>query len=177
MIASHSRILATPILISPILVAIGANLPGPDGRSALATCHSAMEALRGLPGLRLLAVSRWYETAPIPPGGPPYINGVASLDGAVDPAMLLAWLQAIEARGGRVRGVANAPRTLDLDIVAMGGLLRDAQDPILPHPRCHLRAFVLRPLADVAPCWVHPRLGRNVAALLADLPSQDIRLV
>ncbi len=76
----------------------------------------------------------------------------------MDPAALLARLQAIEAGPVATRSVANAARTLDLDIIAMDGLLRDAPDPILPHPRAHLRGFVLRPLADVAPDWVHPRL-------------------
>jgi 2-amino-4-hydroxy-6-hydroxymethyldihydropteridine diphosphokinase len=73
--------------------------------------------------------------------------------------------------------VRNAARTLDLDIVAMDGLVREAPDPQLPHPRAHLRAFVLLPLRDVAPGWVHPVLGRRVEALLAALPPQDIRPV
>jgi 2-amino-4-hydroxy-6-hydroxymethyldihydropteridine diphosphokinase len=160
-----------------ILVAIGANLPGPDGASAVATCRRAATALDMLLGLRLKGLSRWYETDPVPPSGqPPYINGVALLTGSADPAELLSALQAIEHAFGRVRGQPNAPRTLDLDIVAMGRLVRTAPDPILPHPRAHLRAFVLAPVADVAPDWVHPLLGRTAAAILADLPRQGIRV-
>ncbi len=68
---------------------------------------------------------------------------------------------------GRARGVPNAARTLDLDIIAMDQLVRDAPDPIVPHPRAHERGFVLRPLADVAPGWVHPRIGISVPGLLA----------
>lgn len=156
-------------------MAIGANLPGPDGREARANCAAAAEALRALPGLRLAGVSPWYATDPIPPGGPPYVNGVAWLEGAADPAWLLARLQAIETQGGRVRSVANAPRTLDLDIVAMGDLVRAAPDPILPHPRAHLRRFVLQPLVDLAPDWRHPLLRQTASALLASLPPQGIR--
>jgi 2-amino-4-hydroxy-6-hydroxymethyldihydropteridine diphosphokinase len=162
-----------------ILVAIGANLPGPEGMFPLATCRMAVEALRDLRGLRLHAVSGWYETDPVPPSDqPPYVNGVARLEpvnAIPDPAALLARLQAIEACCGRQRGVANAARTLDLDIIAIGDLVRAAPDPILPHPRAHQRGFVLRPLADVAPDWVHPGLGQTVLALLSALPADGIR--
>jgi 2-amino-4-hydroxy-6-hydroxymethyldihydropteridine diphosphokinase len=161
-----------------ILIALGANLPAADGASPLATCRAAAEALRALPGLRLQALSRWYLAAPVlrpgaPPGQPPYVNGVARLEGWMEPGLLLARLQAIEARAGRLRAAVDAPRTLDLDIVAMDGLVRDAPDPVLPHPRAHERAFVLRPLLEVAPGWVHPRLHRSAAELLAALPGQQ----
>jgi 2-amino-4-hydroxy-6-hydroxymethyldihydropteridine diphosphokinase len=155
-----------------IFVAVGANLPGPDGRGALATCNDAAGRLAGLSDLRLTGRSRWYRTLSIPAGSPDYVNGVVRLEGQLAPAELLARLQAIEAEFGRVRSVPNAPRTLDLDIVAMDGLLRDTPDPILPHPRMHLRAFVLAPLCDIAPEWVHPLLGQTAAALLASLPDQ-----
>jgi 2-amino-4-hydroxy-6-hydroxymethyldihydropteridine diphosphokinase len=167
-----------------ILVSIGANLPAPDGASPLETCRRAAAALDALPGLRLRGLSRWYETAPVlapgePAGSPPaYVNGVAHLVGAaVDPAELLAQLMTIEAAAGRVRGVRNAPRVLDLDIVAMSALVREAPDPVLPHPRAHQRAFVLVPLAEVAPRWVHPVLGQAVEALIAGLPDQGVRLL
>jgi len=155
-----------------ILIGIGANLPAPDGRSALQSCQDAARALASLPGLRLVAISRWWRTAAIggPPDAPDFINGVARLEGEATPEALLAALHAIEAGFGRARPYPNAPRTLDLDLLAMGDLLRDAA-PILPHPRLHLRHFVLGPLLEVSPCWVHPRLG-PAAALLAALPDQ-----
>ena len=158
-----------------ILIAIGANLPDRAGRAPLATCRAAAEALRALPGLRLAAVAPWYRSAPVPPSGQPdYINGMARLEGATDPAGLLARLQAIEAQAGRRRGAPDAARCLDLDIIDLNGALRTAPDPVLPHPRAHLRGFVLRPLADIAPDWVHPLLGQGAAALLAALPPQDV---
>jgi len=136
---------------------------------------AAAETLRGLPGLRFRGISCWYETDPIPPGGPKYINGIVQLVGDVYPETLLRWLQAIENRAGRVRSLPNAARTLDLDIISIGDCVRDAPDPILPHPRAHLRRFVLKPLADLAPAWVHPRLHLGIQALLDALPDQGVR--
>ena len=152
-----------------VLIGIGANLPGADGASPLETCEAAARAVAALPMLSVHSISQWYETAPIPPSDQPnYINGVArfSLASAVAPEQLLAELQAIENRFARSRGEPNAARTLDLDLIGMNGLVRDSPDPVLPHPRAHLRAFVLVPLLDVAPDWVHPRLGCPARALL-----------
>jgi 2-amino-4-hydroxy-6-hydroxymethyldihydropteridine diphosphokinase len=162
------------------LIGVGANLPGPNGQPALETARQAVIMLDSLLGMRLVGLSRWFETAPIPPSGqPPYINAVAALlvdrGTNFDPAALLAHLMAIEAACGRERSTPNAARTLDLDIIGIGGMVREAPDPILPHPRAHLRAFVLAPLADVAPDWVHPVLRQTAAALLAALPPQAIR--
>jgi 2-amino-4-hydroxy-6-hydroxymethyldihydropteridine diphosphokinase len=165
-----------------ILIAIGANLPGTDGATALETCRAATPALAALSGLRLIGVSRWFETEPVPRSEQPkYVNGMARLehdpDVALSPEALLASLQAIEARFGRRRGAVNAARTLDLDLIDMDGVMRDAPDPILPHPRAHLRAFVLLPLLDVAPFWVHPVNSRTARALLDEVDQSGIRLL
>ena len=166
-----------------ILIGIGANLPGPDGASPVATARWAAMQLDVLPGLRLRALSRWYLTDPVPPSGqPPYVNAVALLAAepeaaSLGPADLLTRLQAIEAQAGRVRDERNAARPLDLDIIAMGEtgeMVRIAPDPVLPHPRAHLRAFVLVPLLDVAPGWVHPVFRHPAKDLLRDLPQQGV---
>jgi 2-amino-4-hydroxy-6-hydroxymethyldihydropteridine diphosphokinase len=158
-----------------ILVGIGANLPDPRGEPPLATCRAACIALDSLPGLRLRGLSRWWRTEPVPPSAQPwFVNGVALLAGRASPEALLSQLQEIEARMGRERTLPNAARTLDLDLIAVDDMVRDAPDPILPHPRAHLREFVLRPLADVLPGWVHPRLSLSVSDLLARQPPQGV---
>lgn len=162
-----------------VFVALGANLPGNDGRPPLSTLREAVRQLDSLPNLRVARISRWYRSAPVPASDQPdYINAVAALtvdskDG-VDPAWLLAQLMDIESAHGRRRSSTNAARTLDLDIVAIGRLVRDAPDPILPHPRAHLRRFVMAPLADVAPDWVHPVLAETAVAILARLPEAGV---
>jgi len=161
-----------------ILIAIGANLPGPAGEPPLAICREAAAALDALPGLRLRGLSRWYLTAPVPASDQPdYVNAIAHLQGTADPASLLAAMLEIEAKAGRQRGVRNAARTLDLDLIDMDGLRRPAPDPVLPHPRAHERGFVLWPLRDVAPGWVHPVLHRRVDALIGALPPQQVRVL
>lgn len=162
-----------------ILIGIGASLPTPDGHLPRETCRAAAAALDGLPGLRLQALSRWWESAPIPPmpGAPWFVNGVARLAGPAEPAALLAALHAIEAAHHRVRPYPNAPRTLDLDLLDCHGQRHATAALSLPHPRLAQRGFVLHPLAEVAPCWRHPVTGESVAALLARLPPQDIRVL
>jgi 2-amino-4-hydroxy-6-hydroxymethyldihydropteridine diphosphokinase len=160
-----------------ILVGIGANLPGLDGSAPRETCCAAAAALDALPGLRLQALSRWWESAPIPPvpGAPWFVNGVARLAGEADPAELLAALHAIEAAHHRARPFPNAPRTLDLDLLDCHGLVREGPPPVLPHPRMADRAFVLLPLSEVAPEWHHPVTGKGIEELIAALPPQDLR--
>ena len=158
-----------------ILIAIGANLQSGGGADPLATCEAAVESLRAIPGLTLMRRSSWYRSQAIPVSEQPdYCNGVVLMAGEIKPLALLAALQAVEARFGRIRSVPNAARTLDLDIIDISGVLCDVPGLTLPHPRAHERAFVLCPLQDVAPAWRHPLLERDVAALLAALPPQAI---
>ena len=165
-----------------ILVAIGANLSGPGGATPLQTCVEAAQALAQLPGLQLHSVSRWYETEPVPRSDQPnYVNGAARLQRmpgtVISPEVLLASLQAIESRYGRRRSEPNAARTLDLDLIDLDGLVRQTPDPVLPHPRTQQRAFVLLPLLDVAPDWVHPANGRTARELLAAVDRSGVRLL
>ena len=107
-----------------------------------------------------------------PSAQPDYVNGAVRLSGGVEPPALLASLHAIEAEAGRVRTVRNAARVLDLDLLAVDDLVMTGS-LVLPHPRLHERAFVLLPLLDIAPEWVHPLLGRSVADLEMDVSTSD----
>jgi 2-amino-4-hydroxy-6-hydroxymethyldihydropteridine diphosphokinase len=137
-----------------IFVGLGANLG--DRR---ATLLQALDALAQLPSTTLLARSSFYASAPVDAGGPDYLNAVAELRSPLSPRALLAALQAIELRHGRERPAVNAPRTLDLDLLLYGQRCSDDPVLLLPHPRLHLRAFVLEPLAELAPDLLHPVLG------------------
>jgi 2-amino-4-hydroxy-6-hydroxymethyldihydropteridine diphosphokinase len=127
-------------------VGLGANLG--DAPAAL---RAAVRALQALPGTEVQQVSALYRSAPVDAGGPDYFNAVAALRTVLAPHDLLQALQQIELAAGRERPYRNAPRTLDLDILCMGDLRLDTATLTLPHPRWAERAFVLLPLADVAP--------------------------
>jgi len=157
-----------------ILIGLGANLPSRFGTAA-ATLTAALEALGG-EGIRVAACSPWYESAPVPASDQPwFVNGVAALATALPPADLLRKLHAIEQDFERVRSVPNAARTIDLDLLDYEGQVSEGW-PVLPHPRLHERAFVLRPLLDIAPGWRHPGFGDDAGALLARVgPEQIVR--
>jgi len=144
-------------------VAIGANLG--DARQAV---EGAIDALGRLPESRLVACSSLYRTAPVDAGGPDFINAVAAIETELAPLDLLARLQALEAAAGRERPYRNAPRTLDLDLLSHGDQVLDTPTLTLPHPRMLQRAFVLVPLAEIAP-------QRVTAGQLAAVSDQAIQ--
>jgi 2-amino-4-hydroxy-6-hydroxymethyldihydropteridine diphosphokinase len=132
-------------------VAIGANLG--DARAAV---RRAMDDIDGLPQTRVTARSSLYRSAPVDAAGPDFINAVVALETALAPEALLAQLQRLELQAGRERPYRNAPRTLDLDLLRHGDTALHTPALTLPHPRMAERAFVLLPLAEIAPALVAP---------------------
>jgi 2-amino-4-hydroxy-6-hydroxymethyldihydropteridine diphosphokinase len=151
-----------------ILIAIGSNLSSHAGPPH-ATCRAALAALDAR-DVKVRKISRWYESAPVPAADQPnFVNAVAAVTTHQTPRELLQTLHAVEDAFGRERGVANAPRTLDLDLLDHDGQVRAGAALVLPHPRLHLRAFVLLPLRDVAADWRHPGLDKTVSELILAL--------
>ena len=159
------------------LVGLGANLGDAAG-----TLREALKAIGRIEGVMNVKASRFYATSPVDAGGPDYVNAVALLETTLTPEVFLCELQAIEKAFGRVRpkGVVNAPRTLDLDLLRMDGETRETDVLTLPHPRMTGRLFVLVPWLDVEPDAMLPD-GRSVRdaveALRASDPSQQIRVL
>lgn len=146
----------------PAYVALGSNLNDP-----VAQVTSGIEALAMLPDSRLAKISSLYRTAPVGyVEQPDFVNAVAMIETALAPRALLQELLAIERRHGRVRGVPNGPRTLDLDLLVHGDAPYQDAELTVPHPRLHERAFVVVPLAEIAPELIVPALGtaRELAA-------------
>jgi 2-amino-4-hydroxy-6-hydroxymethyldihydropteridine diphosphokinase len=172
------------------LVALGANLPSRVG-GPRETLRFAIASLQE-GGLKLVAQSPWYKTPASPEGaGPEFVNAAIAIEGFDAPEQIMAILHQIEQAAGRQRLERWGPRTCDLDLLASGDRVQPSEavwwrwaklppeaqaretptDLVLPHPRLHERAFVLRPLADIAARWRHPVLGRTVSEMLADLPA------
>lgn len=175
------------------LIALGANQPSAQG-SPVDTLEAAL-ALLDPRGITVEAKASWVSSPAWPAGsGPDYVNGAARVLSALSPKSLLAVLHKIETILGRERaGDRWAARPCDLDLIAFGSMVApglamwrhmEAAPPetprdtlLLPHPQMHRRAFVLIPLAEIAPDWRHPILGKTASELLAELPEDDRKAI
>ncbi|MBI4195192.1 MAG: 2-amino-4-hydroxy-6-hydroxymethyldihydropteridine diphosphokinase [Betaproteobacteria bacterium] len=150
-------------------IALGSNLDDPERQVG-----AALRELAALPRTRLLRASSLYRSAPVGYlDQPDFVNAVAAIETGLDPRELLGQLLAIERRHGRVREFPNAPRTLDLDIALYGDLVLHEPGLAIPHPRMRERAFVIVPLAEIAPDAVVPGRGR-AADLLRDVDASSV---
>lgn len=151
-------------------IALGSNLG--DSRNIL---ERALEILDQTVGITLKAQSSWYQTAPVGPPQPDYLNGCALLEVQLTPQELLATLLKIEVQFGRVRQERWGPRTLDLDLLLFDDLILNLPNLQLPHPHLTERAFVLVPLAEIAPDWIEPVSGKAIAQLVQRVDCSGVR--
>ncbi len=155
----------------PVLayIGLGANLGDPAGQ-----LRRALEMLAALDEVEVARVSTFYLNPPLGPAGQPwYVNAVAQVKTRLTPEELLRSLGRVEAALGRVRGERWGPRVIDLDLLLYDGEVISTPDLVLPHPELHRRAFVLAPLAEIAPEAWHPGLQKSAAQLLAELDPAD----
>ena len=153
------------MMMTKAFIALGANLKSDLNLTLKENLEIALNMFQGY-DLNILKVSNWYKTQPIPISDQPwFINAVIKISTKKSPKKLLETLQIIEKLFGRKRNILNGPRTLDLDIIDYNGLIEN-KDPILPHPRMHIRKFVLIPMQDIEPNWVHPITKKNINFLI-----------
>jgi 2-amino-4-hydroxy-6-hydroxymethyldihydropteridine diphosphokinase len=153
-------------------IGLGSNLG--DSRSILI---SAINRLQIHPQIEVTAVSSWYQTAPVGPPQPDYLNGCAILHTSLEPLDLLNILHAIEAEFGRVRQEVWGARTLDLDLLLYDDQIINLPNIQVPHPQMLKRGFVMIPLAEIAPDAIEPRSGESIATLCSKLEYSGIKLV
>lgn len=154
-----------------IIIALGANLPSEYGTPE-ETLYKSIESIEAR-GIDVIARSSAWLTAPVPVSDQPwYRNAVIGVRSDMNAFDLMTALHDIEEEFGRVRSVRNAPRVLDLDLIAYDDeIIEEEGGLIVPHPRMYQRAFVLMPLAEIAPDWVHPVLHAPLSALIAEIPE------
>lgn len=153
-------------------IALGSNLG--DSRTILA---NAVSILAQTPGITSEACSSWYQTKAVGPPQPDYINGCALFQVQLTPEALLETLLGVEAQFGRLRGERWGPRTLDLDLLLFGDLILETPNLKVPHPCMRERAFVLVPLAEIAPDWIDPVSGKAIAELVQAVDCSEVRRI
>ncbi|NEQ74044.1 MAG: 2-amino-4-hydroxy-6-hydroxymethyldihydropteridine diphosphokinase [Okeania sp. SIO2C9] len=152
-----------------VAVALGSNLG-----DSLTILENAIQTLSKTPGITLNTYSSWYLTKPIGPKQPDYLNGCALLKVELTPQKLLEIILDIEKQFKRVRLVHWGPRTLDIDLILYDDLILDIPNLQIPHPRMRERAFVLVPLAEIAPNWIDPVSGKAIAQLLEEVECSGV---
>ena len=155
--------------VSKSAIALGSNLG-----DSLTILEDALKTLAQTPGIALESSSSWYQTAPIGPPQPDYLNGCALLKVQLTPEQLLAALLEVEKQFGRVRTQRWGPRSLDLDLLLFDRVVLETPKLQIPHPRMRERAFVLVPLAEIAPDWIDPVSGKAIAQLLQGVDCSGV---
>ena len=160
-----------------IIIGIGGNIKSNDGSHPV---HVAMNAINYLQNysIQVTGQSSWYESQPIPKSDQPnFFNCIVIANTLLNELDVLETLHKIEHKLGRRRKITNEPRVIDLDLIDYSNKILKNNQIIIPHPRAHKRRFVMEPLAELDPNWVHPTLKRDVRTILKKLNNQNIKII
>ena len=160
-----------------IIIGIGGNINSEDGTHPVKICNKAICSLQQY-SIKVKKQSKWYNSEAIPKSNQPnFFNCVVIAITKLNEYDVLKFLHKIEAEFGRKRNEINEPRSIDLDLIDYSNKVLNNKNLTLPHPRAHLRKFVIRPLAEINPYWIHPILKVNVLDILKKLDNQKIEEV
>ena len=159
-----------------IIVGIGGNLFSKEGLHPVQICQEAIKLLKPM-SIIVEKQSSWYRSDPIPKSDQPkFFNSVLVASTILNELDVLNSLHVIEKKFGRIRKNINEARIIDLDLIDYSSTIHDSKDIILPHPRAHLRRFVMQPLYEIEKNWIHPILKTSVAEILNQLDQQELEL-
>jgi len=159
-----------------LIIAVGGNISNSEGEHPTKICDKAIDLLKGFK-IFVNRQSNWYISDPIPISSQPkYFNKVITAKSSLNELEILNILHLIEKKFGRIRTKVNEPRMIDLDLIDCFGLILNNDNIILPHPRAHLRRFVMEPLLEINPNWYHPTFKIKVSEILKNLSSQNIQV-
>ena len=160
-----------------IIIAIGGNLYSKNGLHPVEICQEAIKSLKSM-SIIVEKQSSWYRSDPIPKSDQPkFFNSVLVASTTLNELDVLNSLHDIEKKFGRIRKNINEARIIDLDLIDYSSKIHKSNDIILPHPRAHLRRFVMQPLYEIEKKWVHPILKTSVAEILEKLDQQELELL
>ncbi len=163
-----------PMMSSNVIIGVGGNINSKDGIHPVEICNKAISSFQNY-SIIVKKQSKWYNSEPIPKSDQPnFFNCVVIASTALNEYDLLKFLHKIEVEFGRRRNKINAPRSIDLDIIDYSNKVIKNKNLVIPHPRAHLRKFVMGPLAEINPDWIHPILKVNVLDILKKLNKQKL---
>ena len=157
------------------IIAVGSNINSPEGFYPIENCNKAINELSKF-NIKITQKSSWYLSEPIPKSSQPkYYNSVFLCNSDHNVNKILKIIQIVEGKFGRIRVVKNMPRCIDLDIISFNGNVKNSLLLKIPHPRMHLRKFVLLPLLEIDSHWLHPLLKKNIQFFLEKVKCQKIK--
>ena len=160
-----------------IIIGVGGNINSDDGSHPIETCNKAISLFQNY-SIKVQKQSKWYNSEPIPKSDQPiFFNCVVIATTKLNEYYVLKFLHKIESEFGRRRNEINEPRSIDLDLIDYSNTVLSNKNLTLPHPRAHLRKFVMGPLAEIKPDWIHPILKVNVLDILKKLDKQKVEEV